>query len=130
MPPMTSSPVASTSNSPTKTPLSMQRPKLSPRKRKFSASDATSPTSLDEVNNNRPSSPLEGRVISPKKKVKAEEHGSTSDLSKWEHHVVASIANALDLDGMEMAVEPISFSLAPAGDLAADELEILCCFLA
>ncbi|CAI5720995.1 unnamed protein product [Peronospora destructor] len=125
MPATTTSPVSS-SNSPAKTPLSMQRPELSPRKRKFSTTEVASPTSLDEVSSTS-SSAVEERVISPKKKVKAEERGS--DLSKWENHVVASIASALDMDCLE-AAEPISFLATPAGDLAADELEILCRFLA
>ncbi|KAF1785682.1 hypothetical protein GQ600_27746 [Phytophthora cactorum] len=57
--------------SPTKSPLSVQVLMLSPRKRKFSDALAASPTSLDEQR-----------------------------LGKWESHVVASIASALDLDCM------------------------------
>ncbi|OWZ13224.1 LOW QUALITY PROTEIN: hypothetical protein PHMEG_00013495 [Phytophthora megakarya] len=110
------SPVAS---SPTKSPLSVQRPTLSPRKRKFSdAFEAASPTSL--VANSQ------DRVISPKKKVKAD----SGDQSKWESHVVASIANALDLDRIDKEFEPIAFSAAPSGDLTSDELEMLQHFLA
>ncbi|POM64097.1 Hypothetical protein PHPALM_20424 [Phytophthora palmivora] len=123
------SPAAS---SPTKSPLSVQRPTLSPRKRKFSdaSAEAASPTSLDEVDATASSD-----VISPKKKAKAEER-STGDLSKWESHVVASITSALDLDCIadddkdSGAIEPIAFSATPAGDLAADELEMLHHFLA
>ncbi|KAF1794216.1 hypothetical protein GQ600_16476 [Phytophthora cactorum] len=80
-----SSPVG---GSPTKSPLSVQR--------KFSDALAASPTSLDEV---ATSSSADERMISPKKKAKAEERVS-SDLGKWESHVVASIASALDLDCM------------------------------
>lgn len=127
--PATTSPAA-TSSSLAKAPLSVQRPTLSPRKRKFSDASAASPTSLDEVATagSSSSTSLEERVISPKKKAKAEERVG-GDLSKWESHVVASIASALDLDCMDLA-EPIAFSAAAAGDLAGDELEILCRFLA
>ncbi|KAG6944809.1 hypothetical protein JG688_00016904 [Phytophthora aleatoria] len=129
-----SSPVG---GSPTKSPLSVQVPMLSPRKRKFSDALAASPTSLDEV---AASSSADERMISPKKKAKAEERVS-SDLGKWESHVVASIASALDLDCMTAdddakdccsnnELEPIAFLAAPAGDLAADELQILRHFLA
>ncbi|CAI5705779.1 unnamed protein product [Peronospora effusa] len=51
MPATPTSPVAN-SNSPAKTPLSVQRPELSPRKRKFSITEVASPTSLDEWENN------------------------------------------------------------------------------
>ncbi|ETI54654.1 hypothetical protein F443_02567 [Phytophthora nicotianae P1569] len=125
--------------SPTKSPLSVQRPTLSPRKRKFSDASAATPTSLDEVSAS--SSSADELVISPKKKAKAEERAS-SDLSKWESHVVASIASALDLDGMTAdddakgccssnsnQLEPVAFSAVPAGDLATDELQILRHFL-
>ncbi|RMX70217.1 hypothetical protein DD238_001030 [Peronospora effusa] len=127
MPATPTSPVAN-SNSPAKTPLSVQRPELSPRKRKFSTTEVASPTSLDEVSSTS-SSGVEEHVISPKKKVKAEERGSGSDLTKWENNVVASIASALDMDCLE-AVEPISFLATPASDLTVDELEILYRFLA
>ncbi|EGZ24962.1 hypothetical protein PHYSODRAFT_285009 [Phytophthora sojae] len=134
------SPVASSSSvSAPQSLLSVQRPALSPRKRKLSdasVAEAASPTSLDEV----AGSPLEERVISPKKKARAEERASSSsDLSKWESHVVASIASALDLDCIDdkqssrsssSNIKPIAFSAAPAGDLAADELQILRHFLA
>ncbi|KAL4109921.1 hypothetical protein PRIC1_001617 [Phytophthora ramorum] len=116
------------------TPLSVQRPALSPRKRKFSnAVEAASPTSLDqEVASSSSSSSSSKLEISPKKKARAEER-SSGDLSKWESHVVASIASALDLgcmDDKDEACEPLAFCAAPAGDLAADELEILRHFLA
>jgi hypothetical protein len=125
-------------------PLSVRRPALSPRKRKLSdVSEAASPTSLDEVasadcssSSINASSSLEERVISPKKKARAE---GPSDPSKWESHVVASFAaSALDLEDAEPETqqafvdpcEPIAFWAAPAGDLAADELDILRHFLA
>ncbi|KAE8887093.1 hypothetical protein PF003_g28626 [Phytophthora fragariae] len=136
------SPVArSSSSAAPESPLSVQRPALSPRKRKLSAAsvaEAASPTSLDEVMAGG-GSPLEERVISPKKKARAEERVSGGDLSKWERLVVASIASALDLDRIDdkqssssssTSTEPIAFSAVPAGDLAADELQILCHFLA
>ncbi|KAG6576156.1 uncharacterized protein IUM83_18044 [Phytophthora cinnamomi] len=138
------SPAASSSSSVAAapaSPLSVKRPALSPRKRKLSdvsssVAEAASPTSLDEVVG-AAGSPLEERVISPKKKARAEERASSGDLSKWESHVVASIASALDLDCTDdkqsssaLCVEPIAFWAAPAGDLAADELQILRQFLA
>ena len=125
----TTSPVARRNSAVSTPPLSVQRPELSPRKRKISPTEVTSPTSLDEVSST--SSPaVEEHVISPKKKkVKAEERTSGSELSKWEKKVVASIASALDMDGLE-TVEPIAFVSTPAGDLTADELEILCRFFA
>ncbi|KAG7391658.1 hypothetical protein PHYPSEUDO_004160 [Phytophthora pseudosyringae] len=131
----------SAAGSPARSPLSVQRPMLSPRKRKFSDASAASPTSLDEVAAPATPAAADERVISPKKKARAEERGR-GDLSKWESHVVASIASALDLDGMadadgskdcsssSAALDPVAFWAAPAGDLAADELQILRHFLA
>lgn len=131
----TSSPVAAPPC--LKTPRSVQRLAMSPRKRKLSAIEAASPTSLDEVatnsNSKCNSKTLEEHGISPKKKTKAEDRGSNSsscDMIKWESHVVpGTVASALDLDAMETA-EPISLLAEPAGDLLADDLELLCRFLA
>ncbi|RLN51473.1 hypothetical protein BBJ29_009794 [Phytophthora kernoviae] len=88
----------STPTSPTKQQeLFVQRPIMSPRKRKLSCIsnedvEPKSPTSMDEVTSSTP----EESVISPKKKAK-----KTEELSKWESHVVASITSSLDLDCME-----------------------------
>ncbi|TDH70743.1 hypothetical protein CCR75_009690 [Bremia lactucae] len=127
-----SSPVADTAKT---SPLSVQRPVV--RKRKLSEASAASPTSLDDVS----SSNITGeRVISPKKKFKAEDRAS-GNLNKWESHVVSSIANSLDLDVMAYEdsdkdtnfspeADPNAFSAAPMGDLAADEMHIFLYFLA
>uniref|UniRef100_A0AAV1U950 Uncharacterized protein n=1 Tax=Peronospora matthiolae TaxID=2874970 RepID=A0AAV1U950_9STRA len=131
----TSSPVAAPPC--LKTPRSVQCLALSPRKRKLSATEAASPTSLDEVatNGKCKCKTLGEHGISPKKKIKVEDRGSHShtsscDLLKWESHVVpGTVASALDLDAMEMA-EPISLLAEPAGDLPSDDLELLCRFLA
>ncbi|KAG7378378.1 hypothetical protein PHYBOEH_000384 [Phytophthora boehmeriae] len=128
----------STPASPTKQQeLFVQRPSMSPRKRKLSSvsnddGEPKSPTSLDEVASSTP----EESVISPMKKAK-----KTDELSKWESHVVASVTSSLDLDCMESEgqneassstaeYEPVSFAAEAAGDLAADELQILHHFLA
>ena len=94
----TSSPVAAAARSGSReTPLSVQRPVLSPRKRKLSALEAVSPTSLDEdvtphsssssssrtsaASHSASCSSLETRAISPKKKTKAEDRSSTNNHS-------------------------------------------------
>ncbi|CAI5728097.1 unnamed protein product [Hyaloperonospora brassicae] len=151
----TSSPVAAARSGSSETPLSVQRPVLSPRKRKRSAIEAVSPTSLDEdvtphsssrtsaASHSASCTSLEARVISPKKKTKAEDRSGANSSSscsahsrssgpshKWEsHHVGTAVASALDLDGLETA-EPIALWAEPAGDLSAAELELLCRLLA
>lgn len=103
-----------------------------PRKCEISEG-ATSPLSFNETFINSPSE----RVISPKKKAQPDECAS-GEISKWESHVVANVACALDCVTADECtkycgstkLEPIAFSATPVGDLAAYELHILQHFLA
>lgn len=113
---------------PTTLPLVVQRPTLC--KRKLSEASVASPTSLDEVASN---SSADERVISPKKKAKADERASGVS-NKWENHVVISVASALDMDTKDCSrrsseLDPIAFAAAPVTEFAADELHILRYFL-
>ena len=133
----TSSPVAAAARSGSReTPLSVQRPVLSPRKRKLSALEAVSPTSLDEdvtphssssssrtsaASHSASCSSLETRAISPKKKTKAEDRSSTNYHSSSSGSRSSSSGSSGSDPNHKWASHHVATGVASALDLDASE---------
>ncbi|TDH70710.1 hypothetical protein CCR75_005293 [Bremia lactucae] len=109
--------------------LTLSVPSASQRLYKNCGSLTASPMTLNEAT----SCSSAERVISPKKKAKAEDFYASSALSKWAAvNIVGMQKHFATDDGCHRTstvLEPIAFSAKPVGDLASNELQMLRHFL-